>query len=179
MTLYVLVFRGLPLLLLVLLAHQLLSSGRPWGITTTPLRSALIALTLYSGAYQVEIVRAGLKAVPIRLVEAARLMGCTPWQAYRQIKLRYAVRVMLPAFTGQAISLFKDTSVVIIIGVAELMTVARISLGSDVGNAPYWVGLYLMVGLLYFCVAFTLSRLAYRWEQGSQTADLTHSLANY
>ena len=67
----------------------------------------------------------------------------------------------------------------VILGVAELMTVARIALGGNVGNAPFWVGLYLMVGLFYFLVAFTLSRLARSWERGHQIRDLTHSLASY
>jgi hypothetical protein len=51
-------------------------------------------------------------------------------------------------------------------------------LGSDVGNAPYWVSLFLLVGFFYFVVAFSLSRLGLRWERGQQTTDLVHSLAN-
>lgn len=176
---YVQVFRGLPLILLLLLIHQLLGVARRQGLDLTVRASALVALTLYSSAYQAEIVRAGLDAVPQNLVESARLMGSMPWQTYRLVKLRYAYHVMLPAFTGQAISLFKDTSVVVIIGVADLMTVARTVLGSDVGNAPYWVSTYLLVGALYFAVAFTLSRLAWRLERRTGRADLVHSLANY
>jgi general L-amino acid transport system permease protein len=176
---YVQIFRGLPLILLLLLVHSLLGYGRRQGLTITPLMSALVALTLYSSAYQAEIVRAGLRAVPSRLTESARLMGSNRWQTYTLIKLPYTWRAMLPAFTGQAISLFKDTSVVIIIGVADLMTTARIALGSDVGNAPYWVALYLVVGFFYFAVAFTLSRIAQRHEKQLQTGDLVHSLANY
>lgn len=177
--LYVELFRGLPLILLLVLVHQLLANGRRYGLELSPRTSALVALTLYSSAYQAEIVRAGLRAVPEQLVESARLMGSSPWQVYWLVKMRYTWRVMLPAFTGEAISLFKDTSVVIIIGVAELMTVARVALGSDLTNAPYWVSLYLLVGLLYFGVAFSLSQLAQRWEKRHQTADLVHSLANY
>lgn len=176
---YVQIFRGLPLILLLLLVHSLLGYGRRQGLTITPLMSALVALTLYSSAYQAEIIRAGLRAVPSRLTESARLMGSSRWQTYRLIKLPYTWRTMLPAFTGQAISLFKDTSVVIILGVADLMTTARIALGSDVGNAPYWVALYLVVAFFYFVVAFTLSRLAQRREKQMQTSDLVHSLANY
>jgi len=176
--LYIELFRGLPLILLLILVHQM--GGRlRLGIDLTPRASAIIALTLYSSAYQAELVRAGLRLVPTRLVEAARLMGSTPWQAFCFVELPYALRVMLPAFTGEAISLFKDTSVVMIIGVAELMTVARMVLGGDVTNAPYWVGMYLMVGLLYFGVAFTLSQLAERWERRTKMGDLVHSLANY
>ena len=176
---YVQVFRGIPLILLLLIMHQLLRYGRFVGLPRPPLLSALVTLVLYSSAYQAEIVRAGLQSVPDRLVDSARLMGSNRQQLYRLIKLRYTLHVMLPAFTGQAISLFKDTSVVVILGIAELMTVARIALGSDVDNAPFWVGLYLLVGLFYFLVAFTTSRLAQRWERGHQTGDLTHSLANY
>lgn len=177
--LYVQLFRGIPLILLLLLVHQLLGFGRRHGLPLTPLVSALVALVLYSSAYQAEIVRAGLVAVPERLVESARLLGSDKRQTYRLIKLRYALFVMMPAFTGQAISLFKDTSVVVILGVAELMTVARIVLGSDVTNAPHWVGLFLLVGFFYFVIAFFISRVAQNWEQGRPSADLVHSLANY
>ncbi len=176
--LYVEVFRGLPLILLLVLVHQVVGGPR-FGLDLSPRASALTALALYSSAYQAEIVRAGVRSVPQQLVESARLMGSTPWQIYRLVKLRYAFRVMIPAFTGQAISLFKDTSVVIIIGVAELMTAARIALGNDVANAPYWVGIYLLAGFLYFGVAFGLSQLAQRWERRTRTDDLVHSLANY
>lgn len=175
---YVELFRGIPLLLLLLLVYQV-AGGLRYGQGLTPRGAALIALTLYSAAYQAEIVRAGLRSVPVQLVESARTVGSSPWHAHRRVKLRYAVRVMAPAFTGQAISLFKDTSVVVILGVAELMTVARVILGSDVTNAPYWVSLYMAVGLLYFIIAFSLSRLAQRWERRTQHGELVHSLANY
>ncbi len=177
--LYVQVFRGIPLILLLLIVHQLLGELRQIGLGLTPLHSALLALILYSSAYQAEIVRSGLQAVPQHLTESAHLMGSNKRQTYRLIKMRYTLHTMAPAFTGQAISLFKDTSVVVILGVAELMTVARIVLGSDVGNAPYWVGLFLVVGFFYFAVALSLSRLAQRWERRHRSTDLVHSLANY
>jgi His/Glu/Gln/Arg/opine family amino acid ABC transporter permease subunit len=176
---YVQIFRGIPLILLLLLVHQLLGFGRRLDLPFTPLVSALVALTLYSSAYQAEIVRAGLQAVPQPLVESGWLLGGNKRQTFRRIKLRYALYVMMPAFTGQAISLFKDTSVVVILGVAELMTVARIVLGSDVNNAPHWVGLFLVVGIFYFVVAFVLSRSAQNWEKKRPSGDLVHSLANY
>ncbi len=167
--LYTETIRGLPLLLLLVLVHAT--------FVVEPRTSALIALTLYSSAYQAEIVRTGLRAVPPNLVESARTMGSTRGQALRLIQLRYAIRVMLPALTGEAISLFKDTSVVLILGVAELMTMARLLLGSEVSNAPYWLALYLLVGLLYFCVASLLGRLALHWEKRLGSAELIHSLA--
>ena len=175
---YVELFRGLPLILLLVLVHQGLGGVR-FGLDWSPRISALVALILHSSAYQAEILRAGLSTVPVELVESARLMGSRPRQVYLLIKLRYALRVMLPAFTGQAISLFKDTSVVVVIGVAEVMTVARMALGADVTNAPYWVTMYSFVGVLYFVIAFTLSRLSQRWEQRSRQPDLVHSFFSY
>lgn len=175
---YVEVFRGIPLILLLLLIYQVIG-GQRFGLNLSPRIAAVVTLALYSGAYQTEILRAGLKAVPSQLVDSARLMGSSPWQLFRLVRLRYAFRVMLPAFTGQAISLFKDTSVVIILGVGELMTVARSVLGSDIRNSPYWVGLYILVGVLYFMLAFSLSMVARHWESQRQSRDLIHSLANY
>ncbi len=174
---YVQVFRGVPLILLLLIVHQLLGSATVLGVVSTPLLSAFIALVLYSSSYQADIIYTGLRTVPTNLVDDARLMGSTRWEVYGHTKLPYSLRVMQPALTGQAITLFKDTSVVVILGVADLTTSARIVLGSDVTNAPYWVATYLTVGLLYFVVAFGLSRVARRGEKRLQRADLVHSLA--
>lgn len=69
---------------------------------------------------------------------------------------------MRPALTTQAITIFKDSSVVVVLGVSDLTTNARIALGGDVTNAPYWVATYLLVGFLYWCVAFGLARFAER-----------------
>lgn len=176
--LYVEIFRGLPLILLLLINYQVVGGGR-FGIELSPWWAALISLTLFSSAYQAEIVRSGLQAVPRQLEDSARVIGSTPWQVYSQVKLRYAFRVMMPAFAGQAISLFKDTSVVVVIGVSDLMTVARSALGSDLTNSSYWVSLYIFVGVLYFVVAFGIAQIAERWERRLPSKDLVHSLANY
>lgn len=174
---YVQVFRGVPLILLLLIVHQLLGNGRLLGFESTSLTSAFVALVLYSSSYQADIIRTGLRAVPVLLVDDARLMGSSPSQVYRHVKLPYSLRVMQPALTGQAITLFKDTSVVVILGVADLTTTARIALGTDVTKARYWVVTYLTVGLLYFVVAFGLSRLVLHREQRLPRGELVHALA--
>ncbi len=175
---YVEFFRGLPLILLLLIMYQVVGSRR-FGLNLNPQIAALLSLALYSGAYQAEIVRAGLQAVPSQIIEAARVMGSNPWRTQLFIKLPYTLRVMAPAFAGQAISLFKDTSVVVVLGIAELMTIARSLLGSDISHGSYWVMLYLLVGFLYFLLAFSLSQLVQRWERRNRSADLVHSLVNY
>lgn len=166
------IFRGIPLIILLLLIFQVIGSGR-FGFRLEPRGAAIISLALYSAAYQAEIIRAGLNVLPVRLDETARLFGYRPWHRLFLVRLPYAIRTMLPALTGQAISLFKDTSVVIVVGMPELMMSARILLGNDVTNAPYWVGVYLTVGLLYFIVAFGLSKLAEKFEPQATGHQLT------
>ena len=175
---YIELFRGLPLILLLFLVHQGLG-GRWLRLNLTPYHSTLIALTLYTSAYQAEIIRAGLQGIPAQLVEAAKSVGASSWQIFWEIELRYVLRTMTPALTGQAISVFKDTSVVVVLGVGELLTVARIILGSDVTNTPYWVSLYILVGLLYMTVALIISNLVKKWERTQQkNINIVYSLAN-
>lgn len=176
--LYVQVFRGLPLLLLVLLVYQIVGSLR-FGMRLDAMSAALISLILYSSAYQAEITRAGLESMPPQLQETAAVLGAARWRISIYVHLVYVIRTMLPAYVGQAISLFKDTSIVLVIGVSDLMMSARIVLGSNVNNAPYWVATYLTVGFLYFGVAFLLSRLAHRIEKRNYVSGSLYASINY
>ena len=162
--LYVWIFRGLPLILLLVTVHQLIGNSR-YGLDFTPLTSALVTLTLYSSAYQSGVVASGLESLPEGLSDTAKTLAASRWQRWWWVEGNYIIRVMLPAFLGEALSLFKDSSIVVVLGVAELLTVARLALGTEVGNASYWVGMYLLVGLLYFLVAACLSWAAQRWEE--------------
>jgi len=168
---YIHVMRGIPLILLLLLTHQILGGRTALGLEA-PLVSALVTLVLYSGAYQGDIVAAGFRSVPSGVVDNARLLGCGWWKVLSLVKLPYSLRVMQPALAGQAITLFKDSSVVVILGVVDLTTTARLALGSNVTNAPHWVATYLTVGAIYFIVAFGLSRLANFWERRAGTSGL-------
>ena len=177
---YVQLFRGVPLILLLLIVHQLLRVGRFVGLPRTPWASALIALTLYSSAYQAEIVRAGLQAVPRCLVESARLLGSSPVQAFRRIKLRYALTVMLPAFTGAGDQPFQ-----------RQFRRRHLGRGRINDRGPHRFGQRrrqrALLGRPGTCwwdrstsaVAFSLSRLAQRWERGQHIGGLVHSPANY
>ncbi len=160
-------FRGIPLILLLVLVFQVIGSGR-FGFVLEPRGAAIISLTLYSAAYQAEILRAGFTALPQQLDEIGRMFGTSRWQRLWHIHIPTVFRTMRPALTGQTISLFKDTSVVIVVGMSELMMSARILLGNDVNNAPYWVGVYLTVGVLYFLAAYALSKYAQSIEQTNQ-----------
>lgn len=161
---WVAVIRGVPLLVLLVLIHQVVGAGRIPGIETSALGSAFITLVLYSSAYVGDIVTAGVSSVPQQLLDDARLLGAGRATLTRTVTLPYSLRVMRPAITTQAITIFKDSSVVVILGVADLTTTARIVLGSDTTNAPFWVSTYLFVGFLYFVVAFGLARVVRRYE---------------
>ncbi|MEM7093316.1 MAG: ABC transporter permease subunit [Actinomycetota bacterium] len=152
--------RGVPLLVLLVLLFQFLGTGAWFGIELSAFWSAAVTLSLYAGAYLSDVMTAGIGAVPRQLVDDARLLGAGPITAARTVTLPYALRTMRPALVTQAVTVFKDSSVVVVLGVSDLTTNARIALGGDVGNTPYWVATYLLVGFLYWIVAFAVGRLA-------------------
>jgi general L-amino acid transport system permease protein len=169
--------RGVPLILLLLIVHQVLGA-RPLGVSfgSGSLLAALVALTWYSAAYQADVLRGGLRAVPTPLMDDARLLGSSPTRALVSVGLPYAVGVTRPALVNQAVTVFKDSSVVVILGVADLTTTARLVLGSDVANAPRWLATYLTVGALYFITALALSATARRHDWRLQRTALTATL---
>jgi general L-amino acid transport system permease protein len=166
------VVRGVPLIVLLVLLFQVLGTGMVFGIECSPFWAAATTLTLYSAAYQSDVLRAGIAAVPDQLRESARLLSASPSMIARSTTMPYALRVTRPALVTQAITIFKDSSVVVVLGVADLTTNARIALGGDVTRAPYWITTYLVVGLLYWIVAFGLSR----WSERSGTRGPTIGL---
>ncbi len=154
--------RGVPLIVLLVLLFQYLGTGTILGIEFSAFWSAFITLTLYSAAYQADIVHGGIAAVPQQLRDDARVLGASRLTVARTITVPYSLRTMRPALVTQAVTIFKDSSVVVVLGVTDLTTNARIALGGDVGNAPFWVATYLLVGFLYWCVAFGIARFAER-----------------
>lgn len=115
---YVEVFRNVPLLLFVYLVFYGLPTQFDirYGATT----SFIVTLSIYAGAYLVEVFRAGLGAVPIGLIEAGKAIGLTPWQRLVHVRLPTMLRISLPALGNNFVSLFKDTSVAAVIAVPEL-----------------------------------------------------------
>lgn len=154
--------RGIPLIVLLVLLFQFLGTGALFGIRLSAFWSAAATLTLYAAVYQADIVDAGITAVPQQLRDDAQMLGASRRTVMATITIPYCLRAMRPALTTQAITIFKDSSVVVVLGVSDLTTNARIALGGDVTNAPYWVATYLLVGFLYWCVAFGLAQLAER-----------------
>ena len=120
---------------------------------------ALIAIVAFEAAYIAEIVRGGLQAVPRGQVEAAQSLGLAPWKTVRLVVLPQALRAVIPAMVGQFISLFKDTSLLVIIGLLEFLAVAQ-----TVTSQPEFLGLGLASVTLpyaafgYWAVSYSMSR---------------------
>ncbi len=122
-TLYIELIRGIPLITVLLWFFTFVTLVS--GDALTRVERAMIAMTIFTSAYVGEIVRAGIQSVPRGQVEAARAVGLSSVQTMRFIVLPQAVKNMIPSLVGQFISLFKDTSLTVIIGLSELVGAGR------------------------------------------------------
>ncbi|NWA27969.1 amino acid ABC transporter permease [Pseudomonas gingeri] len=142
---YVSIFRGTPLLVQILLIYF----GLPhYGITLSPIPSALLALTLFSAAYLSENFRSGINAVDPGQWEASLAMGMGYWTCLRRIILPQALRIALPSVGSRLIALIKDTSLASTITVVEMTRVAE-----QVGASTFrYMEMFLMIGLVYWLI---------------------------
>lgn len=168
-TLFIELWRGVPLVAILFLAIILLPLILPPGAALGRFEMALIALTVYNAAYLAEVMRAGLQAIPLGQVRAARAIGFGYWRTQRYILLPQALGKVLPGVVNTAIALVKDTSYVMVVGLFDFVNIVNASL-SD----PKWLGssteAYLFVGVVYWAVCFGLSKWAGRFEQQSAAA---------
>lgn len=152
------VLRNLPLLLIILFVQF----GLPEiGIKMTITFGAIVALTAFEASMISEIVRAGLTSVPKGQVEAARSSGLTNMQTLWHIVLPQGLRKMVPPLVSQFISLLKDTSLAVIISLAELVHNAQIVMGQ---NSNYPIPILLLVAVIYFVINYALSLISKRLE---------------
>ncbi len=158
--------RGVPLISLLLASGLLLPLFLPVSLPRpAQLTLAIIVITMFSSAYIAEIVRGGLQAVPKGQAEAAQASGMSAFNVQRLIVLPQALRAVIPAMVGQFIALFKDTSLLSIIGVSEFLRI------TDIANAqPQFAGAnlaiqtYIVVAVGYWAFAYTLSKESRRLE---------------
>jgi general L-amino acid transport system permease protein len=163
---YIEFVRGVPLITLLLAGAFALGFLLPRDLRPGLVTRMLIAITAFEAAYIAEVVRGGLQAVPGGQVEAAQAVGLAPWKTMRLIVLPQALRATIPAMVGQFISLFKDTTLVAILGVTELLDAAFI-----VNSQPDFLGKGLFVvtlgfaALVFWVGSFTMSRESRRLER--------------
>ncbi|MEH7343514.1 amino acid ABC transporter permease [Bacillus sp. JJ1532] len=162
-SIYVEVFRGVPLLVLLLWIYFVLGSVLRLG----SYMSAILGLGLYGAAFIAEIVRAGIQAVPRGQMEAARSSGMTYIQAMRLIILPQAFRKILPPMASQFIILIKDSSLVSVIGVMDLTLLGRNIVTTSLRSLEVWT----FIALIYFVITFVLSQIINYFERKYKVAD--------
>jgi general L-amino acid transport system permease protein len=164
---YIELIRGVPLITLLFLGAFMLGFFLPEGVDRPdPVVRALIAFVMFTSAYVAEIVRGGLQSVPAGQVEAAQALGLSPYRTTRQIVLPQALRSVIPGLVGQFISLYKDTSLVFIIGLADLLTIAEnITKQPDFLAQGLIVETLLFASFLYWTGSYWMSRESQRLEQ--------------
>ncbi len=154
---YIELIRGVPLISLLFMASVMFPLFMPVGLNPDKLLRAQVAIILFAAAYLAEVVRGGLQSLPKGQYEAADALGLTYWQKMGQIILPQALRTVIPPLVNTFIGFFKDTSLVLIIGIFDLLTSGKVALAEPIWQA-YSTEVYLMLALIYFCFCFAMAR---------------------
>ena len=151
--------RGVPLITLLFMASVMLPLFLPERWTIDKLVRALIIVALFSAAYLAEVIRGGLQAIPRGQFEAAEALGLSYWQKMGLIVLPQALKIVIPGIVNTFIGLFKDTSLVLIIGIFDLLGMVQSSLSAQrwLSPATPMTG-YVVAGLVFWVFCFGISR---------------------
>jgi general L-amino acid transport system permease protein len=165
---YIEVIRGVPLISMLFMASVMFPLFLPEGISVDKILRAQVAIILFTAAYIAEVVRGGLQAIPRGQYEAAESLGLNYYQRMRLIILPQALKIVIPPTVSILISAFKDTSLVVIIGLFDLLKTTQVTLAN-----PEWTGFsteaYLFISLLYFLGCFSMSNFSRRLEKQLKT----------
>ena len=160
--------RGVPLITLLFVAAVMLSYFVPPGTNFDLLVRMLIMVTLFASGYMAEVIRGGLQAIPKGQYEAADSMGLKYWQSMRLIILPQALKIAIPGIVNTFIALYKDTTLVIVIGRLDILGIGRSSLADS-----KWQGLstevYVFVAIFFFISCFLMSRYSLYLEKKLHT----------
>jgi general L-amino acid transport system permease protein len=164
---YIELFRGVPLITILFMAFFMTGFFLPEGVEAPSLVTrAIIGFTLFTSAYIAEIVRGGLQSVPAGQIEAAQALGLSPIKTTFRIVLPQALRAVIPAIVGQFISLFKDTSLVFILGLTEFLAVAQnITKQPDFLAEGLYVETLVFASFVYWTGSYWMSRESQRLER--------------
>ena len=159
------VFRGVPLITLLFMSQVLVPLAFPEDFPLDPLPRAAIVITLFSSAYMAENIRGGLQALDPGQAEAARALGLPGWQTTLLISLPQAIRNVIPAIVGQLIALFKDTRLVYIIFILDIVEFSRAFIQ---GNPEYLASareLFIFLALVFWIFTYGMSYVSGRVER--------------
>ena len=155
--LYVELIRGVPLITLLFMASVMFPLFLPDGINIDKLLRAQVAIILFAGAYLAEVVRGGLQALPKGQYEAADALGLSYWKKTSLIVLPQALRLVIPPLVNTFIGFFKDTSLVLIIGLFDLLAAGKVAV-SQPAWAAYSTEVYIALAAIYFVFCYTMAR---------------------
>ena len=156
-------WRGIPLITVLFFAAVMFPLFVPQGVEIDNLLRCIVGLTLFGGAYMAEVVRGGLQALPKGQYEAAQAVGLGYWRMMALVIMPQALRIVIPGIVNTFIGLFKDTTLVFIISLMDLLLTIFTS-----NTNPDWMGFpfegYIYAALVYFIICFSLSRYSLRVE---------------
>lgn len=161
---YIELIRGVPLVSILFVASFMIPLFFPTGVDVSALLRAQIALMLFASALLAEAIRGGLQAVPKGQFEAADALGLNYWGAHYKIILPQALKISLPAMANIFIGLFKDTSLVAIISLMELLLAMKAAI-ADPEWREFFVEGYLFTSAIYFVFTLTLSKYSQYLER--------------
>jgi len=156
--------RGVPLITILFMFSIILALFLPAESRIDRLLRALMAVTVFSAAYTAENVRGGLQAVPTGQIEAAKAVGMSNLQTMVFIVLPQAIRAVIPAIVGQFISLFKDTTLVVIVGINDFLGIGRSIINSDPAFVQMQVEVYMFIAVVYWIFSYLMSLASRRLE---------------
>ncbi len=152
-------WRGVPLITVLFMASVMLPLFLPEGVSFDKLLRALIGVTLFAAAYMAEVVRGGLQGIPEGQYEAAAALGLGYWRMMALVVLPQALAMVIPGIVNTFIGLFKDTTLVLIIGLFDLLGMIQAAL-----TDPRWLGYavegYVFAGFVFWCFCFGMSRVS-------------------
>ncbi len=156
--------RGVPLVTLLFMTQVILPLFLPENLPIDRITRAFLAITLFSAAYMAENVRAGLQSVPTGQIEAAKALGMSGFGTMLFIVLPQALRAVIPAIVGQFIGLFKDTSLVVIVGLLDIVGIGRAVVQAN----PEWIDaqreVYVFLGVVFWVFTYAMSYASRRLE---------------
>ncbi|MBU2055207.1 MAG: amino acid ABC transporter permease [Proteobacteria bacterium] len=162
--LYIELIRGVPLISLLFMSSVLFPLFLPEGLTINKILRAQVAIILFTAAYIAEVVRGGLQAIMRGQYEAAESLGLNYVQKMRLVVLPQALKIVIPPSVGILISAFKDTSLVVIIALYDVLKTTKATLAN-----PSWMGFspeaYIFVALIYFLCCYSMSNYSRRLEK--------------
>ena len=165
---YIELIRGVPLISLLFMSSVVFPLFLPEGVTVNKILRAQVAIILFTAAYIAEVVRGGLQAIPNGQYEAAESLGLNYYMTMRLIILPQALKIVIPPSVSILISAFKDTSLVVIIALYDLLKTTKTVL-SD----PKWMGFsaeaYIFLALIYFLCCYFMSNYSRRLERELDT----------